>query len=678
MALEDIVRLPGETMISFAKRRAAEMGLRIVGDEEVATEVFVQQKWDDDLVPEQTITKLSPEIQKERTDIDALLRGIDVLDAYNRWCKKMHPEANGKRESIMCSCPNPSHPDLNPSAWINLDLGEGGVWHCAACEMGGDKYDIAAWHFGLDVPNYKINDFPELRRMMAEDLGYTVMVQGKDEWLERVANQPIQGTTTTTENTGSDVPGVELALGGAPLGETSSVAVPGPVIAVTGQSEVLLSPLVVVEPEFAPGTPGQVPTLDWRTLGILPGTFLDIWLQVASQSYEPEEFYLWEGLMALATACGNNVIYEDTIPVRPNLMVCIIGTTGAGKSISISIFEKLIREAMPFTKSTGIGVRMIASPGSGEALLDQYQNEVVDPVTKQVTSYPVNGLYRESELASFVKRTGRNGNTMRELIMDLYDRAMPITAVSRGAGSVTAKDHFMQMITSTQPESIKVLMSTADAGAGFLNRWVYAFGSNKMRPARNAVRIDINPAVDSLRLVRAWAGMGQKIHFLDNTKAAEMWDDFYAKEVFPLIDQDNNWMAARLPLLAKKIMLLFAINDRMTEIQPRHVEALIKMWPYLISSYGLVGLNVGVDDIEECCNDIVRYLVDRPGQSFTVREISKQSAARKFRRETIVRAMDILNKGQFIDEVPRAKTEKAVRWTITNQTTPALSIVSNS
>src|SRR5580765_1718264 len=68
---------------------------------------------------------------EEDTNIDHVLDRLTVLEAYNRWCGKMRPRVRpGQRESIMISCPNPSHVDSNPSAWINLDKN---VWTCGGC-----------------------------------------------------------------------------------------------------------------------------------------------------------------------------------------------------------------------------------------------------------------------------------------------------------------------------------------------------------------------------------------------------------------------------------------------------------------------------------------------------------------------------------------------------------------
>lgn len=662
MSLE---RLPDESLLDFAKRRAAAMGVSTTGPIQQAAEAVAAARavssqprveYDDDLIPDTGIDR-----SEDQIEMDRVLGDIDIIDAYNRWCGKMSPNVGNRRESIMVSCPNPSHPDRNPSAWITLDKGEGGVGKCAQCG-GFDKYDIAAWRFGYPVPGYKSKeDFPELRRDMAEDLGYVVVVSGKDEWLEKAPaakiaeQQPPAASPVGTEASGNsdrEEEGVDSGDAGPPDASVPNLTV------VENQADDDDYDDYDAEAEMAKAR------IDWRSMEcIRSGTFLDEWMHVTAQSFEPEEFYLWHGLLALAAACGNNVELEDTTPVRPNLMVCVIGGTGTGKSISVSILEKLIREALPWDPATSYGVRQISSPGSGEALLDQFAHFVTDPQTGDKKYMPVNGVYRENELAAVVKRSSRSGNTTREILMDLYDRSYPVSSSSRSAGNIVARDHFMQMVTSTQPAAVSELLTQQDAGAGYLNRWVFAFGEAKFRPARGVKRLSIDSCVKPLRDVRAWGTTGRTVGWNDD-EAGEMWDKFYLDEVNPLRMKDDSNMTARLDILAKKLMLLFAINDRSTTILPEHVEAMMQLWPYLLTCYGVVEHKVarGSDPMETCVEDIMRYLSIRPGEMFTFRQICKSSGARKFPKEIVRKSLDLMRATGLIEQVQRRGVDRVPKF----------------
>lgn len=146
---------------------------------------------------------------KADMDIDRLLDNLDIITTYVKFCGKMVPRVGNRTESIMISCPKPDHPDKNPSAWVNTQSGQ---WYCAACEQGGDKYDIAAHNLGYPVPGYKTTQrhlFPQLRRDMAKRLGYTVVrgLSGRSEFLVPPSGEQLEADDVPeSHNSGSGVP----------------------------------------------------------------------------------------------------------------------------------------------------------------------------------------------------------------------------------------------------------------------------------------------------------------------------------------------------------------------------------------------------------------------------------------------------------------------------------------
>src|ERR1051326_5307972 len=61
-------------------------------------------------------------LSAEEEALDNAIKNLGIVEAYRIWCGKMQPKfGSGQKESIMCSCPNPAHPDKNPSAWMNRD-----------------------------------------------------------------------------------------------------------------------------------------------------------------------------------------------------------------------------------------------------------------------------------------------------------------------------------------------------------------------------------------------------------------------------------------------------------------------------------------------------------------------------------------------------------------------------
>lgn len=611
------VRRPGESALDFAKRRAQALGYKSAQSAPAPAPVPPTQAWDNDLIPD-TTSNVDEAYVQERLEIDAVLGNVDVLQAYAKWCGKMTPNAGNKTRNIMVSCPLPGHEDKNPSASIDLTKGDGGVWACHRCDDGGDKYDLAAIYFGYDRPGYKGKDFPELRRKMAQSLGYTVHTEGKAEWLVP-ANQP-----TPSEQS----PVIEWVFDGHLLPAKTTPA------------------LSVVPDEWADGGP----SFDWRTFtAIQPGTFLHEWLTETSRLHEPEEFYFFGGLIALGSAVGNNVLLDDEPAVRANTMTCLVGTTGSGKSRALGNTVRLIADALPFNRDNAHGVKLISSSGSGEDLIGQFMYKTKDSTTGDVTAWPVNGVYEEDELEGLMARVSRPSSTFRSTLMKFFDTSRPVSTSSRTGGLLVAEQHFMQLVSTTQPQRLGDLTSSGDASSGFLNRWFFVFGKDKFRPAITSVRLDPTKSIDLLRDVRAWASSGQRVMFSDPV-ANDRWEEFVQSKVRP-IEAGDFPLAGRIALQCKKLLLLLAINDRSTSVTMRHMETLESLFPYVKACYGIVEENIGKTHLEDCAQAIIKYMEARPDQDVTDRILAKQSGARKYDLATRVLAMEKLVKSQAVIEV---------------------------
>lgn len=584
-------------------------------------------EFDQDLIPEEDHD--AERFAQERLEISAVLDRINIVDAYNKYTNKQHCEPGGKRESIVVRCPFPWHADEHPSAWLTLDKGDGGVGNCGTCG-GFDKYDIAAAFYGFDVPGYKEGaNYPRLRQQMAEGLGYTVMVQGKVEWL--VKSQP---TTPSNEPTTPNQ---------SPLDESPEY----------------------LHPEF----------LDWQILPfITPGTFMHTWMTETSRAHQPEEFYLFAGFAALGLAVGNKVQLDDETRVRPNTMICLVGGTGTGKSRSVHQLRELLHEALPFHEDTAAGVRWIHSPGSGEDLVNQMIYTTTDSVTKDVTYHPVRGLFYEDEFEALMARVNRAHSTMRGYLMRFFDSQTPVSKSSQTHGTAIAKEHYMQMLTTTQPKRLSALLTEGDASSGFLNRWLFPFGTEKFRPAISDVRIDVKPAAKLLQMIRAWSSPERLVHLDFDPVTVALWNKFVQSKIRPL-EATDDVLVARIELQCKKLLLLMAINDKSTTVLESHIRSLMLMFPYLKHCYGFVEKTIGITKLEECVEAVRKYFETHPNDDITMRVLAKQSGAHKFDTADRAKATELLEKTGEIMQVPTPRNHHTIKWRYVQSPDPPLATV---
>jgi uncharacterized protein DUF3987 len=704
--LTDPVRQDGESLSDFATRikeyREAQEPKAVEFDPRVVPNLPERPKSTDQL------------------EMDAVLSSIDIVQAYQRWCNKMEPRVGNKTESIMVSCPNPAHPDRNPSAWLTLNKGDGGVGNCATCG-GFDKYDIAAYFFGFNVPGYKDRDqFPNLRRMMAEALGYVVMQSGKDLWLERIdpvaaaedealaATVPDAPTDANTNNTTAPV--VRVTVDGQTVAVLETWTSPAltPVCDATNSEPVDSSdvgggvireePRVAavdgnLEPEPTDGvqtTPDITfsedadlggPGFDWRTLGTLtPGTFMHEWMKQTSPLPHPEEYYFFCGLQVMGAAVGNKVVLSDFQAVRPNLIICLTGATSTGKSTAMGYMRNLLRRAFPWSPTDGTGVRTLDGLGSGEVMIDSFAHEVTDPVdpTKK-TLVPINGYIEEDELEGLMAKANRANALYRTNLMKLFDSTMAVEARSRQHGAVYAQNHYMQLGTTVQPKRLSAILSKGDASSGFVNRFVFVFGTPKFRPTFISYRPNFDEAVELAQKLRAWAAPGRQVQIIDSQgvpmdpDAVAAWDVLVQTRIRPL-EETEGPSSGRVELHCKKLMLLLAINQKMTIITKEHIADLSKLMDYLFGSFEVVDRNVGLTEVQECCDAILKYMTEHPTEPVTFRVLSKSSGAKSFDQYTRSRAMELLV-GKDIVESPKKAGDRVVRYELMGDTPTPLATV---
>jgi hypothetical protein len=557
---------------------------------------------------------------EEDLELDRALAAIDIIDAYRKWCGKMSPKVgNGQRESIMISCPKPDHADKKPSAWINLDKQ---TWFCGGCQEGGDAYDIAAYNLGFPVPGYKEGaTFHELRRKMAEDFGYTFhTAPGGVTYITPPLTEPepVEESVTPVETPLSPTP---------PAPPSLSVVAPAPepestVVEIYGDDEDDYDQIVY-------------PSLDWRSVAP-SGTFLDVYMNQTMIDDVTEEYHFWNALIAIGMALGRKARLHDQIPVHGNLFVCTLGRSGAGKS-----------KANP----TSRGVRKINAPGSAEFLVSSFQKPVVDPANpKRVLYYaPVTGLIDFNELSALMGRANRHGSVMGPTLMQFYDMDPLIETGSLSSGVKEAHLPFASALTTSQPASLKNLVTKQDDASGFLNRWVFVGGPEKQRVAIGGAVVNMSPAVLPLQRILAWSGMFGDDDFVEWSKAAfDKFTEFFHDRIHPDQRRElNSFMLTRLDLLMKKVILLLAANKHERVVSGDTVDDAIKMYQYIVDCYLIPSAELKKTPTGEVEDAILRF-AEKKG-SVTLRDLDRSLKRRDYTRDMIVKALDVLVKMGRLD-----------------------------
>ena len=575
---------------------------------------------DDDLIPDAQF-----EETPEDSALDKFIKDLDIVDVYNKWTGKGKIHAGTKRESIKVSCPNPSHPDKHPSAWLNRDKN---VWYCSGCDEGGDVYDIAAWHFGFPVPGYRDGEqFHKLREEMALASGFSFV---------RVA-----GSRETVLVPPDEEEEVE------PPKKAKKKAEPEPEPEEEKEAEVIdLFGLSEDEVIF--------PTLPWREL-VPEGTFLREYMTVCTEDDVAEEYHFWNGLLGIGFVLGKDVMLDDDVPVPGNLFICLLGHTGDGKSKSYRHLEGLLQKALPYKRDEdeSKGVLIIKSPASAEALIHRFSKPIMDPVNPKIIAYhaAVRGLVEYNELSSLVGRASRQGNVIKPTLISFYDCSTTVSTESITSGIKFAQDPFASMFTTTQPRAIKELVRSSDADSGFLNRWVFVSGKPKERYSLGKRRIDTDSCIPLLHAIRSWTGRGKLVDV--EPDAAERWHQFYTQVLRPQQIRDQSSMLTRVDLLLKKLFLLFAANEHKDVVDLSIVDRVIKMYPYIVEAYGIPAAQIGSSDRTEITEEILRHaerFTKKNKTGITPRDLNRCMASKKYDQELVNRLLRALVEAGRLEE----------------------------
>jgi hypothetical protein len=560
----------------------------------------------------------------EDVALDAAIDQIGILEAYRRWCGKMTPQVlPGQIESIKVSCPNPPHPDKNPSAWLNTEKGTG---YCASCDIGFDKFDLAAWHHNVgDYKNGK--NFHDLRRKIGQELGFTV-VQG--------ANQTYV------------VPPAPPA--------PPSVPDPDPVQTIEQVAALPSAVSAELDAEDEADLQSIYTKIDWRTL--LPEkTFLRTWMEMNSDDDSPEEYHFWTGCLAISFVLGQRIRLEEEHPVQSNLFVCFVGDPGAGKSKAKKKFDMLMAEAMPWDENTLKGVVTIGGSGSGEHLISRFVKPVMDPQDPKRIAYhePIRGFVDYGELADMMKRASRQGSTLSTTLMEFSDGSPRVSTGSLTHGNLTAEKPFAQILTTTQPGTIRKLFQQADADSGFLSRWIFAPGMAKpVRPVVFRTTFDITDAAAKLKRIDGFFAAFDKMEW--SQLGVDAYTKFYFDQIDPIKRQSQNKnLVVRLDLMAKRIMMIFAADNGRNQITPYEVEQFNRLFPYMIATYGNLGKQLARTEASDV-RDKILYTIKRLTERNKVQPSKKQifdAVGRKaFTDIQITRTLKTLMELDLIFEVP--------------------------
>ncbi len=576
-------------------------------------------------------------LSKAEMALDEFMRLIPITEAYQKWGGTS--TFNPSKKEVKVRCPNPMHTDKDPSFVMNT---EKNVFNCFKCG-GGDVYDIAAWHKGFPVPGYKDKAyFRDLKDSIAADYGMQIERSiGGEETLYKVELPP-ESQTSAPLATSTEVDQV-AQVSYTPMG--------------AAYAEPSLEQKILANRKHS--------SIDWRSI-VPEGTFMRAYLDATTTDTCPEEFHFWSSLVAVGMAAGRNRVLREEPDVFGNLFVCYTGPTGSGKSKAKAHLKKLIDDNIRFEKDDAIplGTKVVSNPASGEVLVKTFQHEIIDLPTGKGTGtfLPVRVLIDSEELAGIAVRSSRQGNTLKDMLMDLYGSGPRLQSLSL-ANDLFAIMPFGSVITTTQNLSIREVIQKKDSSSGFVNRWVFATGVLKPEVSINFNKVDLTRAGGLLRLIN---GECSDFAYVTWSKEAfDTFDGFFHSNVVKDKNREDTSITQRLDLLLKKLCLLFTINNREKQVTADTVSRVLEIYPYLLESYDVIDEQVQATqqgDDQDYILSVVSRMASQ-GRHPTSNEVWKMTKRRISDSTTVRKILDNFVALGVLHDFPKPTTVKGGRPT---------------
>lgn len=552
--------------------------------------------------------------------IDHLVDELPMTEAVRMWGKPQNDYKRTGEHSVLIRCPNPSHPDNNPSA--NCDL-ERGLFHCFSCDTSGDKYTLAALHHGYGADYQAGRNFVELKKKVATDLGYTITETGGRTILTAPGQTTPAPTPVSFDDPNPTTGGLVHTDDGWVNPTTGELVEPNPAPVTPAPQPVQLQPAQPT-PAPAPAAPapsGPVPVsfedidlddepvahvqpqLDWKPAG-KNRSFIDRYMDCTQRDRYPDALGFSAALTCLSFIGGREVTMDMQDRIMGNFGMVMVAATGTGKSRAFAHAKQVLREVMPWKGAElaiatgghvvpGHGVKFMPGAGSGENIIKQFEDTVKmqkgtdhkgEPIYEE-EHMPVNGLISFDEFSQFVGKSSATGSTLRERVMNFLDGAYEIENTTNTQGSYKAVQPFACLNTSVQPSVIHRLMSENDEASGFLNRFMFFTGAKKPRLPYKVPPVDMSDAVTALKELKDfWDSQGTVN--LDDSRIWQKKHDYLSTVSDPL--ENKQGIYGRLDALLHKLIILLCINECETVITEDILDKAIYLHKYFIATFEYV------------------------------------------------------------------------------------------
>lgn len=325
-----------------------------------------------------------------------------------------------------------------------------------------------------------------------------------------------------------------------------------------------------------------------------------------------------------------------------NLFAVMVGQSSKGrKGTSWGHIERRFSVIEPLWA----GRRILAGLSSGEGLIfhvrDAVEKQVKDKKSGEMETVVVDAgeedkrmMLVESEFASVLKQTQREGNTLSAIVRQAWDKGR-LNVLTKN-NPLQATDVHISIVGHITQEELLRTLSTTEAGNGFANRflWVCTKRSKSLPEGGDIETVDFGDV--DFRLKNVISHARQTTFMERDAEARALW----AKEYARLSSGGLGLFGAvtgRAEAQTMRLALLFALLDGADCIGVQPLRAALALWDYCeASARFLFGDSLG----DPLADELLKTLRDN-SQGLTRTEI-RDHFGRHQQRARVERALETL------------------------------------
>lgn len=185
-------------------------------------------------------------------------------------------------------------------------------------------------------------------------------------------------------------------------------------------------------------------------------SWMSLYMEYSANNESPKDFHWWTGLATLGATLGTNVYYaKGHYRVYPSLWIILIGSSGSGKTTSLSLGYNLLSKLDT--------IRMLPDRGSAEAITRDLGDTRHGP--------DACGVIHAPELATFLDKREHN-RAIVTLLLRLGDFPNRYIYHTLSGGRVTLNNIAVTFLGATTSELLSDCVPPIAMKTGFLARFL--------------------------------------------------------------------------------------------------------------------------------------------------------------------------------------------------------------